>query len=949
MIDVFISYKRERRELVERLAAVLEAYGFAVWWDYGLFVGAQNYAAELEAKLSTASAVIVLWCSGSRASIWVQDEARRAGAKLLPARIEAVEPPLGHGMAQTADLVHWTGAPEAEGILQLVEGLERLTGHPPRKSPNMLRQLAKAPPLSLPLPMSILPDADINAPPLARDGAGAVSRDTRLDAPAGERWRRIEASTDPRDYEDFLAVFAQAPEAFEARRHKRQLEDWAAVDKNDLAAVAAVVERGPFAGLVAQVEGVLTKLRAGMAATEEASATEKARIDAINQRVAAAKLGEIIAKPEIAGAGVDDFGVVLRAIREAFRNKVDAIVQPLSQIAVRLTRHDIAQALAERMRGVDSEEVTVVAVGKFKVGKSTLLNALLGAGSDDLRPLPVDDLPCTPMPIRLRYAERPYVRPHAWDRKTNSIGAVMTERTLEDFHEQVRIYARGNETNLFDDIAEFEVGWPSPLLRAGLTLIDTPGVGNSPARDGLTRKTLYAADAVIVVYRSDTFAGTDEIAFAQEVTERAVKALTVVNVFGGDTMPLSPTLEAVARERLGLDPARSLDEQNIHFVHFKHGLEAAQKGDPQRLTHSGLAAFHARLTECVLSGPCAERQARALTAVKGESERLLDAARRQLAVANGDLANLPGVLDGCKRDLAALGERRQRLKAILRVARDTACGEALQSFKASVVRIADAMPAKLERMPLSMDGVLDKINAGTLQTKKWVEKNADQIIAAVREELEVWATADPSDPGLAQDLRPTVDTLFNSLGAQAEEIEETIHGMHARIAELNPALQGNGAAGALPFGPFGIVAAGLGLGLGAGLLHLAVPPVVIITAVATLGAVAGAWIGPTAGAEVRLKKKAWEAVEPHLRRMVQDPKAEAHVRAYIVAWFDQLESRIIGGLDQIVGDERRALEELEGLVRSGEPKEAMVARLKQHQDDVAALQVAVERLESELH
>ena len=41
------------------------------------------------------------------------------------------------------------------------------------------------------------------------------------------RWAAIESSLDPEDYADFLAVFAQAEEAFDARRQKRHLEAWA--------------------------------------------------------------------------------------------------------------------------------------------------------------------------------------------------------------------------------------------------------------------------------------------------------------------------------------------------------------------------------------------------------------------------------------------------------------------------------------------------------------------------------------------------------------------------------------------------------------------------------------------------------------------------------------------------------------------------------------------------
>ena len=109
MTDIFLSYKREDKALVEALAKALEDEGLSVWWDTELPLG-KNYASSISSALTEAKVVIPVWTQRSIHSEWVQEEAttgKRRGV-LIPLRLEAVEPPIGFGMVQTADLSEWT-------------------------------------------------------------------------------------------------------------------------------------------------------------------------------------------------------------------------------------------------------------------------------------------------------------------------------------------------------------------------------------------------------------------------------------------------------------------------------------------------------------------------------------------------------------------------------------------------------------------------------------------------------------------------------------------------------------------------------------------------------------------------------------------------------------------------------------------------------------------------
>ena len=130
MADIFISYKREDAERVQQLAVALETEGFSVWWDPALPIG-HTYSSSIHTQLTTAKAVMPVWTGRSVDSEWVQEEAaqgKRRGV-LLPVRMDAVEPPLGFTMVQTADLSNWSGGDrEHPEWRRLIEQAHALVG-----------------------------------------------------------------------------------------------------------------------------------------------------------------------------------------------------------------------------------------------------------------------------------------------------------------------------------------------------------------------------------------------------------------------------------------------------------------------------------------------------------------------------------------------------------------------------------------------------------------------------------------------------------------------------------------------------------------------------------------------------------------------------------------------------------------------------------------------------
>jgi hypothetical protein len=127
--DIFLSYSHDDRDRIEILASALEAEGWVVWWDDTIPVGS-HYRDVIGDALRAATSVIVVWSTSSIRRDFVLDEAQEGMRRgvLRPARIDEVEPPLGYGQVQYADLVGWSGGDHPE-LRKLVSAIRNLIAH----------------------------------------------------------------------------------------------------------------------------------------------------------------------------------------------------------------------------------------------------------------------------------------------------------------------------------------------------------------------------------------------------------------------------------------------------------------------------------------------------------------------------------------------------------------------------------------------------------------------------------------------------------------------------------------------------------------------------------------------------------------------------------------------------------------------------------------------------
>jgi hypothetical protein len=92
-----------------------------------------DFGPQIEREIRAAKAVVVLWCSLSRDSRWVREEADLASKldTLTPAWLERVDPPFGFARADTIDLTIWDGAPRSHVLDRLLNEIARRVGRDP--------------------------------------------------------------------------------------------------------------------------------------------------------------------------------------------------------------------------------------------------------------------------------------------------------------------------------------------------------------------------------------------------------------------------------------------------------------------------------------------------------------------------------------------------------------------------------------------------------------------------------------------------------------------------------------------------------------------------------------------------------------------------------------------------------------------------------------------------
>jgi GTPase SAR1 family protein len=234
---------------------------------------------------------------------------------------------------------------------------------------------------------------------------------------------------------------------------------------------------------------------------------------------------------------------------------------------------------------VEQNRFYLTVVGQFKRGKTTFLNALLGA-----EVLPVAILPLTSVVTMLRYGDRPSAEVMFQSGTRSTI-------RLEELVDYVT--EKGNPKNV-RRVSHVIVAYPSEYLRGGVALVDTPGIGSVYTHNTqVTCDFLPQVDAAIFVTSPEPPITNAEIEFLSDVAAHVRKTFVILNKT--DLLSAGQLQEVLDFTRHSLPDSISAASDSVIAVSAVQALKAKDQGDPALLAASGFQRLEEQLGDFLTS------------------------------------------------------------------------------------------------------------------------------------------------------------------------------------------------------------------------------------------------------------------------------------------------------------------------------------------------------------
>jgi hypothetical protein len=641
-------------------------------------------------------------------------------------------------------------------------------------------------------------------------------------------------------------------------------------------------------------------------------------------------------------------GEKIKEVRELAHAQSSTAIAGLAKIAKWLDLRETAEGLTETAGLLEDYTFNLMVMGRFKNGKSTLLNALLEGTT---RPvgltngtglMAVGELPTTAVLTTVRYADQPSVKVMRVDGSNEqwSFEQYLRNSVLTDDND--------DNKRIFEPIRQFNIGYPAALCRDGVIVVDSPGTDEHPMRTQVTKEALRRADAVIRPYRSDAFVGQNELEEDAQVRELGARVFTVVNLFN-DREPDERLRAWVWNKYVheyrggpkwaGQDPA----DYDVYFVNAKRAFIARHNGDQEEAERAGLMGIERRLADFLATErfpahlhrhtTSAIRLAGAITEHIGQRQAAAEADQRQLQEAY--LAEQPKI--------AQIRARVDKLPAIFARYEVQAELDLRSSFRQAVADIRRDLPAHLADFKLPSKGMVPKV-----LNKNLAQAASREVGEFATHRLDEWSVTEARNllEPISKRLSDEVAAEVAFIGEQLEEINFRLSGWtvdsggNARLVgttervlsavaglffgDISAAVTG-GAGGWR--GAAGGISGALGASFILGFLGVGAAAVVFWPVTLAAAAIAGLAAGGFK-IEDRIKKSVLKQADPALAHL---PDATAELIASKTAeFFDGAEEQVTAEVRGYIDEQVRSIEQFVELnQRDQAEKERVLKELAQ--------------------
>jgi GTP-binding protein EngB required for normal cell division len=448
-----------------------------------------------------------------------------------------------------------------------------------------------------------------------------------------------------------------------------------------------------------------------------------------------------------------------RGALEGFRERkldVTLAVQDLADVAQSLGAATIHERVSTKLvKKLEEDRFHLVVVGEFNHGKTTFVNALLGAPA-----LPTGVTPTTATIHHLNWGETPSAK----------IVHPSGESTPIEF-EAVRSFMVGGEGKV-DEVDRLEVSYPAPLLKERIVLVDTPGVNDlSLQRADITYSYIPQSDAVLFLLDAGQILKESERAFIQDKILGQARDKIVFVVTKWDLLSPSEQEEALAYTKTNLAKFARLPSAPVVFpVSAQKSLagDAEASGMPQLLdylTHF-LAEQRGRI---LLDNALGEALTTSETLAKG-----VDAKRRAFAMDEAELARRISFIE---TDLQGHGVTLEQRRTKIR--------EEIATVKAWARRdldrfVDDATRVALQQLDLAEPGDVKTHYQGYLEAlfKGWAEAETKEIGTALE------GITERTIALVREDAQETAKRVSEQLGTQLPSLKVEVDSMMFDVGVL---------------------------------------------------------------------------------------------------------------------------------------------------------------------
>ena len=439
------------------------------------------------------------------------------------------------------------------------------------------------------------------------------------------------------------------------------------------------------------------------------------------------------------GAAVPEGKAMLDAFREK-KIEVTVALAELSAIAESLGAKTLKERIdRDLVRKLEEDRFHLVVVGEFNHGKSSFVNALLGEAV-----LPVGVTPTTAAIHHLKYSDEPEA----------TIAYSSGKREVIPFNDARRFAVGGGASS--DEVDFLEIGYPAPLLKERILLVDTPGVNDlSLSRADITYSYIPRADAVLFLLDAGQILKESERVFLEEKLLKGSRDKIVFVITKWDLLDTAERKEALDYAKLQL--ARLVKDPVVFPISAETALtgRVAESGMPELLGHltKFLAEERGRI---LLDNALGEGTSVGVLLTKG-----VDARRRSLAMKSEELDRRVKLLE---QDLAgSAGTIEQRRMKIREEVNGIKVGarKDLDRFVDDVIRqlpnvIDSAKPDELKKyLPAFLEDTF----------KTWAEGESKEVAAALE------LLAEKTVALVRDDAHETTKRVAETLGADTKRLD----------------------------------------------------------------------------------------------------------------------------------------------------------------------------------